>query len=488
MRVRVRCHGEVALADVLADPRPRHAAQVQEGDSSVTEVVRRECRDTSGGAGACDGGAQPVGRDSQEDKRRADAVVTGKKVDNGGPRPCARCFAEPRPEPWPLCYASPATEPVVQAWCNYSRDDRLMIRLLALLLVLATAAAAAASNSVPDETAVNTTIFAESSLRAAAEPRPLRGMPLTGATGLRLLVANNPPFLLDVDTGRLTHIRGLNVRGQPTLSVLAVGKDAIVWLDRRVSGRKVARAEIYVVRHGATSATRLATAWEVAPAADGAAVWLKSYKDARHCTLREVALDGRQRQSSRPVPCSTRLVDAGSGALLMQGSSVVDLRTGRILPPTRRVWAIAGQFVLTVAGSHGPLTLTDLRSEERWPLRYPSEISGQGGIDEAAVQREGTLVALSFSDPAYYFSGTQVTDVWLLDPASRRLQHLPDMPAAVSLKFTSMSWTSDGRLVMLAETDQRNVVAVWRPGQKRISVRPVRIPARNSGSDAFVVW
>jgi hypothetical protein len=132
--------------------------------------------------------------------------------------------------------------------------------------------------------------------------------------------------------------------------------------------------------------------------------------------------------------------------------------------------------------------VTDLRSGERWGLRYPSKIGGQGGTDEAAVQRKGKLVALSFSDPAYQLSSTQVTDVWLLDPAMRRFRHLPDMPAAVSLKFTSMSWTSDGRLVILGETAQRDVVAVWQPGQKRIAVRRVRLPARNSGSDSFVVW
>lgn len=367
----------------------------------------------------------------------------------------------------------------------------MIVRLLALLLVLATAASAAASNAAEDEAAVQAAILAGSSPAATAasgQPKPLRGIPLTGSTGLRLLIANDPPLLLDVDTGRITRISGLNVRDNPVLSVLAVGKDAIVWLDRRVPTSKVPAAEIYVVRDGATSATRLATASAVAPAADGAAVWLKRYKDARHCTLREVALDRRQRQSPRPVPCSTQLVDTGAGALLAQGSSVVDPETGRTVLRTGRVWAMAGQFVLTVAGSHGPLTLTDLRSGERWRLPYPSQIGGQGGTDEAAVQANGKLVALSFADPAYQLGGTQVTDVWLLDPSNRRLQHLPDMPAAVSLKFTSMSWTSDGRLVILGETAQRDIVAVWQPGQQRITVRPVRLPARNSGSDSFVVW
>ena len=110
----------------------------------------------------------------------------------------------------------------------------------------------------------------------------------------------------------------------------------------------------------------------------------------------------------------------------------------------------------------------------------------------------GRLVALSFSDPAYYLSATQVTDTWLLDLRSRRFSHLPDMPAVVALKGTSMTWTRDGRLAWLGETGPprdratlepaRDVVAVWKPGQRRIAVRVVHLPERTSGSDAFVVW
>jgi len=46
--------------------------------------------------------------------------------------------------------------------------------------------------------------------------------------------------------------------------------------------------------------------------------------------------------------------------------------------------------------------------------------------------------------------------------------------------------------VMLAQTDgpsgNRDLLAVWKPGQRHIALRPVRLPARNSGSDAFVIW
>jgi hypothetical protein len=324
---------------------------------------------------------------------------------------------------------------------------------------------------------------------ASSVPGPLAGVPLRGKTHLRLLVANIPPFVLDVDTGRRTRVTGLKPGRHSVLSVQAVGQDAIVWLDRANSRTSGLRAAIYVVRHGTTKATWLARASSVAPAADGLAVWLKSYLDASHCTLREIGLDGGEETSPRPIPCSTQLVDSGSGAFLVDGTSVVDPGTGETVLHVGNFWAVAGDFAVTMDSYNpGPITLTDLRSGERWWLRYPSRIGGQGGSDEAAVHPNGRLVALSFADPAYQLSGTQVTDVWLLDLATRQLRQLPDMPAAVHLKFTSMRWTSDGRLVLLAETEKRSVVVVWRPGRTRIRVRPVPLPTRNSGSDSFVAW
>jgi hypothetical protein len=319
----------------------------------------------------------------------------------------------------------------------------------------------------------------------AVVPAPLRGTTLPPTTGLRLLVASNPPFFLDVDTRRIVRLSGLNVRGKPVLSVLAVGREAVIWLDRRPATSTLPAAEIYVVRHGTARATRLATAWEVAPAADGRAVWLKSYRRARRCDLREVTLAGRERTPRRAVPCSSRLIDAGTGALLVRGRDVLDPRTGRTLLRTSGILASSDKFVLSSAGPRRPLTVWDLRSGQSWTLGWPSEI---GGSDEAAVDRRDGLIAVAFSDPAYGGGGTQVTDVWLLDPAVRRFEQLPDMPAAVSLKRTSMRWATDGRLVILGETAGRHVVAVWKPSQERIAVGRVRLPARTSGSDSFVVW
>jgi hypothetical protein len=344
----------------------------------------------------------------------------------------------------------------------------------------------AATSAGRDASVPHAAALPQTAAARITEPGPLRGVPLPGRTGLKLVVASDPPFLLDVDSGRVGPLAGLHVHGHPVLTVLAVGADALVWLDRLAPARGFPSAELYVVRHGSTVARRIGSGWEVAPAGDGRAVWVKSYAAARRCHLRKLGVDGRLLIAPRALPCSSRLATVpGVGALLGQGSSLVDPETRRTLLRSGGALAIAGRFALGSSGRLRPLTLTNLRDGRRRLLPWPSQISH---FDDAAVQPHGDLVAVGFADPAFGGGGTQVTDVWLLDPVRGRFSHLPDMPAAVALKFTSMCWTGDGRLVWLAETGGRDVVAVWRPGQHRIAVRPARLPARNSGSDSFVVW
>ncbi len=318
----------------------------------------------------------------------------------------------------------------------------MRVRLLVLLAVIAMVAAVVAvvltgTLSAPHKgsaAAGETGARSSPAIAQSALPGPLHGVPLVGSSGLRLLVSADPPFVLNVDTGAVRPITGLNARGNPVLSVLAIGEDAVLWLDRPAPSGSIPRVEIYVVRHGTTKATRIATGWEVAPADGGRAIWLLSVKDAHHCTLSEIGLDGRTRERVRSVRCSTQLIDSGSGAVLVQGLRVVDPATGRMLLSTGSLWMIAGGRALSSTGPGTPLTLTDLRTGTRWRLPWPSRI---GFTDQAVVRPHGRLIALDFADPAYRGGGTQVTDVWLLDPTTRHFRHLPDMPAAVHLKFTS---------------------------------------------------
>ena len=76
----------------------------------------------------------------------------------------------------------------------------------------------------------------------------------------------------------------------------------------------------------------------------------------------------------------------------------------------------------------------------------------------------------------------------MLDTKTMRLTQLPAMPALVPLKRTSMAWTRDGQLVLLTQQSGRLAVALWRPGEKRLTVKalPVR-DERHGSSDSFAV-
>jgi hypothetical protein len=325
--------------------------------------------------------------------------------------------------------------------------------------------------------------------RGDEAPRPLYGIPLDQRTRLKLVVAADPPFVLDVDTAKATPLTGVDVADTPTLSVMAVGSSAVISVEHRTPPRLPA-SEIYVVRRGDTRARLITTGAAVtaAPAAGGEAVWLKSYEDSRHCSLRKIALTGKQLRSRTAIACSTNLIDAGGRPLLLARQSFSDPATGARWPrrPTEYPWISTGRYLLTGDDDRLMLRLIHVTNRRQVSLRYPAPLGW--GMDVPAVQRGGGLVALGFSTPALGSNGTQATDVWLFDPASHGLRHLPDMPAIVDLKFSSMAWTGDGRLVFLARTGGRYRVAVWRPGQKRIAARRVQIPNRNSGSDTFVVW
>lgn len=315
-------------------------------------------------------------------------------------------------------------------------------------------------------------------------PPPLHGVPLVGKTNLTLVVAAARPFLFDVDTGAVTRIRGLAAGARPIVSVSAVGGAALLWVDRR--GRSGPGAALYVVRRGSAVARHLANGRDVAPASGGRAVWVKSSVGSRRCALRQLSLAGRVLRA-RAVPCSARLVDAGSRPVLVEGSSLVDPATGKTLLRSGGVWAIAGRYALTSSEPGRPLTVTDIEMGRRRHIAWVA-IPGLDGADQAVVAPRGGRIAVDFASPAFQGSGVQVTDAWLVDPAQATMHRLPGMPAQVALKQTSMGWTRDGRLVWLASSGGRDVVAVWRPGTKRLALRRVRLPVRDGGSDSFVAW
>jgi hypothetical protein len=296
--------------------------------------------------------------------------------------------------------------------------------------------------------------------------------------GLWLLVADDPPFVLDVDSGRSTGVPGL--RELRNVSVeSAAGRAGVIRAD---SGPQ---ATFFALRGGGARATRLGMARQVVPSADGRTVWLKT-DAARGCALQQARIDGTRTGARSPTPCGWLIQPGGSAGVVVRRTTLVDPATGRVLYRARfGIVAAAGQK-LVLAGPGKSFTLVDLSTRTERQLRWPSILPFQ---DRPAADPQGRFVVLAFASPAWADdSGNtvgQVMDAWLLDTQTAALTHVPGMPAFVGLKTTSMEWTSDGRLVLLGEDDRRGFVAVWRPGQARLSVKTVKLPQRVGYSDSF---
>jgi hypothetical protein len=330
--------------------------------------------------------------------------------------------------------------------------------------------------------------------RLAGEPSPLRGIPLRGKTGIRLLVSAKPkPLVLDVDSGSTRRVRGVPSLGRyGEIEIVGVrGRAGVVIatpLRRRI--RIWPRGRLYAVRKKGAWLSALGAGDEVVAAADGGSVWVKRYArlPARSCTLREVRLDGRVMRAPRAFRCPLTIYPGGALGLGVSPTRVIDPVTGRTVFRTRSweaIVAIAGREVVLEeraqdrAGQEfGVLdSATGALRRIAWP-------DTEGALEHPSLAVSPPIVALGFANPI----GRQVWDVWALDTETATLTELPDMPAFVAVKRANMAWTRDGRLVLLAESAGKDAVAVWRPGQERLQVKTVRLPGRrNAGSDTFAI-
>jgi hypothetical protein len=345
-----------------------------------------------------------------------------------------------------------------------------------------TPAATAAPTAAPGPSAVAATATTTPPRPAAGEPRYLAGRPLTGPTGLRLLVAADPPRVLDVDRGTSRRVEGLPA-GHDPVGVAPAGRDAIV----------VAGERVFLVRRGARRASPLGRGVGGVASLDGRGVWLATF--GAHCGVRGVGLDGRARRGPWRLPCPSGLAadtrvglvvwtaptgDGDRGALLDPGS-------GRVLARYPEIHGVAGDRVLWSGPGRdgGPFTLTDRRTRVSHRLPRPTPYGDAGfGLPSP----DGRLLAVEFADPSWSRVHGQVSDIWLLDVRARRWRRLPGMPLITALKAMDMAWTGDGRLLLVGDFERVGEALVsWRPGQDHLAVKPLDLP-RSNGSDTFVPW
>jgi hypothetical protein len=159
--------------------------------------------------------------------------------------------------------------------------------------------------------------------------------------------------------------------------------------------------------------------------------------------------------------------------------------SGTQRPATAAEARAARKASLRFAVARGPgekLTFIDRSTWQRRVLPWRSIL---GLLDGALVQPHGPYVAIGFADPAHP-GPQQAEDVFLLDRRSGSLTHVPGFPAQIRLKFSSMAWAADGRLVLLVRDVGGARIGVYRPGDRSVALRRIELPAASGGSDQFV--
>jgi hypothetical protein len=333
------------------------------------------------------------------------------------------------------------------------------------------------------------------------EPLPgLTGQVLAGPTGLIIVADGNegPPFIFDVDRQTVESVHGLGLPlrratvQSPLVASLNQARGGVMAAVQRArTETDFLIAPDGAVRHIATLVTGARVSTLAARGVD--ATWVLAWPHRGSCTLRLVP----GTRPGVPVACGSLVGDTTAGVWIATTRQwlIVDPLTGRsrahaaVTPPgnsvgqlgdqlsplhgDRALETIARQSAGVSGGQPRKLSLVDLISGHRRQLVWPSYFSD---VIRVVPAPRGPLVAVDFGSPAYP-GPAQAEDVWMLDTTTGTFTHLPGYPARVDIKFSDIAWTSDERLVIIAQGAGRTVLGVWKPGQAILRLRTV--PSRD---------
>ena len=149
---------------------------------------------------------------------------------------------------------------------RHSLRPRALAALATVLVVLAAGAASSQGSSPSSPT--------EPDQHGSRQPVALKGTPLAPTTGLRLLVADTKPFVLNVDTGAETPVSGIDLPHGGVVSVVGTpGRAAFLIADPMLAGpaqRYAPNSSVYAVLGGSTAASLIATGrYDAIPEASG---------------------------------------------------------------------------------------------------------------------------------------------------------------------------------------------------------------------------
>ncbi len=316
---------------------------------------------------------------------------------------------------------------------------------------------------------------------SSSRPRWLAGAPLRKPTHLRLIVWGNTPrvSIVDVDSGRVSLVRGLGLPHRYSLSGPMIesltpspgGVLAAVWRQScghcyTLTGFRIGADGLLARRTSSVTIGRHQQSTQAIGSIPG--VWVLSRPLSGRCTLK--LMPGSR--AGVAAPCGTLDADTAAGLVIQRGGEVrlVDPWTGRVRE--RIAIGDGGQFdflghdMALIGGSSDLLTLVNLSTGARTHLRWPSTFQfGYYVIPDP----HAPLVAINFGNPADP-GPRQASDLWLLNPRTGKFTHVPGYPIFEDLKFSSVAWTPDGRLIVAAQGQGHTALALYRPGSAQLQV------------------
>lgn len=322
-------------------------------------------------------------------------------------------------------------------------------------------------------------------VRSGPPPPPavfrLDGTPGAGPAGVRLLVGGRRPSVLDTGTGRLTPVGGVLQRPRDQ-----VGFDRSGGLTVALVGNPdLLRPRAVALAGG--RAVYLGPALAALPMRDGTVLTedCAGVSGSGPCTLTARTAAGAVRWR-RTVGRQLELVrDTPAGLLVRayQGDvggvvRLEDARTGtvdRVVGRTYDVLAANDRHVLFRSpgcDSGCALRLADL---DRPGYRDLPRQAGRAGA--AAISPDGDRVAVGFTglgpgdqSPSLARDGY----VTVVDVHEARVREMPGVATAAASTPLPV-WAPDGRLLVAVSDGGVGRVAVWRPGDRAVTVLPTRL-------------
>jgi hypothetical protein len=328
-----------------------------------------------------------------------------------------------------------------------------------------------------------------------SEPARMIGQPLPRDASLWLLLGGHGPAWLSVATGQTEPIRGLPPAGNGYQLIAIAGGWAAQPFpagDAGCDNCAPGPLPVYYVADGSRVASRIGAADYAAPAATPGALWLVSY---RHGADMSTAVGDAQEISTTGATLGPRLrlpagyvIDQGTGAGLLlvqevQSSSSVGYELWD--PGARRV---TRSFVNLIAASPAEIAwmpgctagcrvhVLDLSSARVQEISLP----GRSQSYQGAFSPDGQLLALLVTAGVTADGRAATIRIMVATVATGRISAVPGTTVG-SGNGVDFGW-QEGSHRLIADvgvgaTEQPEwQIAVWRPGEARLSTTLARAP------------